>query len=242
VKPTVSILRWRVPTYAVMLYLGCVAGVLFGSMVGASWGMPADRVAAAAIALIAIAFVGSRIHYIATHFDVFRAEPSRLWQRLDGGGAVYGGLLFAIVASPVVLAIVRLDFLRFWDVASLIMLVGLAVTKIGCLMRGCCAGRPTSRLLGVRLPDSKGTYQRRYPSQPLESLCAVLILALTWVAHAVWPSAGVVFGSTIALYGACRICLEQTRLSDGTRWSRPVNQWLSAGLVAAGTALLVVLE
>ncbi len=240
-RPTITAAGCRLPSYAVMLYLGCIAGVVAGSLLGSAWGAPADRIAVAAIALIAVALIGSRMLYVTTHFSLFRQAPSRLLRRLDGGGALYGGLLLAIAASPAVLFLLNLRFLAFWDAASVIMLVGLAITKVGCLMRGCCAGRPTAGRFGVRLPDHTGTWRRRVPSQLLETAWAIVVLVTVCAIHAAWQATGVVFGFSIALYGAGRVLLELTRLPDGSRWSRPVNIGMSLALVVCGCTLLAAL-
>jgi phosphatidylglycerol---prolipoprotein diacylglyceryl transferase len=237
-RPTLSILGRQVSSYLVLLYIGCTTGVLVGSASADAWGAPGDTVAVTAIALIAAAFIGSRILYVATHFDLFRVDFSRLWRRLDGGGALYGGLLLAVAVSPAVLAVSGLEFLEFWDAASVIMLVGLAITKVGCLMRGCCAGRPTAASIGRWLPDDTGSWQRRYPSQLLEAGWALAILVAAWAARIVWPAAGVVFGCAIVLYGAGRIPLELTRLTERRQLGRQVNIAISAALMVAGSMLL----
>jgi phosphatidylglycerol:prolipoprotein diacylglycerol transferase len=238
-RPTLTIVGRRVPSYSVLLYIGCVTGVLAGIAAADAWGAPGDRVAGAAITLTAAAFVGSRMLYCATHLALFRAEPSRLWRRLDGGGSLYGGLLMAVALSPAVLAVSGLGFLEFWDAASVIMLVGLAATKVGCLMRGCCAGRPTAIFIGRWLPDHTGAWQRRYPSQPLEASWALVILAAACAARVAWPEAGVVFACAIALYGAGRIPLELTRVAERRPLGRQVNIAISTALMMAGSVLLV---
>jgi phosphatidylglycerol---prolipoprotein diacylglyceryl transferase len=241
-RPTLTIVGRRVPSYPVLLYIGCVTGVLVGSAAADAWGGPGDRVAGAAIALTVAAFIGSRMLYVATHLVLFWAEPSRLWRRLDGGGSLYGGLLLAIALSPAVLAVSGLGFLEFWDAGSVIMLVGLAATKVGCLMRGCCAGRPTATFIGQWLPDHTGAWQRRYPSQLLEACWALLILVAACAARVAWPEAGVVFGCTIALYGAGRIPLELTRLAEHRPLGRQVNIAISTALMVAGSMLLAGLD
>jgi phosphatidylglycerol---prolipoprotein diacylglyceryl transferase len=238
-RPTLTIAGRRVPSYPVLLYIGCVTGVLVGSAAADAWDAPGDNVAVTAIILIAVAFIGSRTLYIATHFALFRAELSRLWRRLDGGGALYGGLLLAVAVSPAVLAVSGLKFLDFWDAASVIMLVGLAITKVGCLMRGCCAGRPTATSIGRWLPDHTGAWQRRYPSQLLEAGWALAILAAACAARVAWPAAGVVFGCAIVLYGAGRIPLELTRVAEHRPLGRQVNIAISTALMVAGSVLLV---
>jgi phosphatidylglycerol:prolipoprotein diacylglycerol transferase len=240
-QPTIGLGGLRLPSYTVLLYIGCIAGVFAGSLAGAAWGGSADRIAASALVLIAVAFAGSRLLYVATHAAQFRREPTRLRRRLDGGAALYGGLLLAVAMSPGVLAITGVGFLEFWDAASVIMLVGMAITKVGCMMRGCCAGRPTDSRIAIFLPDDRGVWLNRVPSQILESGCAISILGICLAIHSIWPVPGVVFAAALACYGAARLPLELTRLPDGSRWSRAVNVAISLCLVICGAVLAISL-
>ncbi|MBX7435411.1 prolipoprotein diacylglyceryl transferase [Mycobacterium sp. Y57] len=240
-QPDIAVGGLRLPSYTVLLYIGCVAGVFAGVLAGAAWGGSADRIAASALVLIAVALAGSRLLYIVTHVAQFRREPARLWRRLDGGGALYGGLILAVAASPAVLAITGVGFLEFWDAASVIMLVGIAITKVGCLMRGCCAGRPTESGVAILLPDHRGVWLSRVPSQLLESGSAIAILVISVAMHSIWPVRGAVFAAALICYGAARIPLELTRLPDGSRWSRTVNLAISLSLVVCGAVLAISL-
>jgi phosphatidylglycerol:prolipoprotein diacylglycerol transferase len=70
----------------------------------------------------------------------------------DAGAAAYGGLVLSFAVSWPVLRLMGLEFWRAWDGMGIIMLVGMAVTRIGCLMNGCCSGRESRGLSGFGCP------------------------------------------------------------------------------------------
>jgi prolipoprotein diacylglyceryltransferase len=208
--------------YKVMLYLGCVGGVYAGAAVADGRGLDPSRFALVTIALLVPAFLGARAWFVVRHLDLYRHAPGRVLHRTEGGAGLFGGLLVAIVVSAPVLQLARVPFWTFWDAASVTMLVGLAITRLGCLMNGCCAGRPTDSWLGVVLPNVRAERDRRYPTQLLEAgLAAVVLLAALAVRMRV-PS-GAVFAGVVAAYCAGRLLLEPLReLSSGNAGGDPV--------------------
>jgi phosphatidylglycerol:prolipoprotein diacylglycerol transferase len=139
-----------------------------------------------------------------------------------------------------VLAVAGLPFLRFWDAAAITMLVGLILTRFGCLLNGCCAGRTTAGPLGAWLPDVDGRWRRRYPTPMLEAGWAALILA---GCVALGPGSlrpGALFAGVVAAYAAGRLVLEPTRETARPERERRVNMAFSALLLVAAVAALVV--
>lgn len=235
------LLRWRglnVPGYTAMLYVGCVTGVLAGAAVAGATGLEESRVALATIALLIPALAGARLWFVIEHWSVFRREPQRVWRRSEGGSALHGGLILSLAVSVPFLALVDLPFWRFWDGASVTILIGLAFTRVGCLMNGCCGGRPTSGRLGVRLPDSRGVWQKRIPTPLLEAGWSALVLTGAVLARPDAPFAGAVFLGVLAAYGAGRVVLEPTRAGAGSRGSR-ANMAFAALMTLAAALLLV---
>lgn len=222
-----------------MLYLGCVAGLLAGSSLAQTRGLDAGRFALAAIALLVPALVGSRVLFVIQHHEIYRHDPHRIWRRAEGGSALYGGLVLSVACSVPLLALAELPFWTFWDAASVTMLAGLIFTRIGCLMNGCCVGRPTDGPLGVWLPDTSGVWRRRYPTQLLEAGWAAIILGTVLLAWDEAPFDGALFGATVALYAGGRLALEPMRKATQARALR-VNALISAALVAGGCGIVAI--
>lgn len=232
--------RFEVPSYGAMLYTGCVGGVLAGAAFAQSTGLDPLSFALVTILLLVPAFVGARLWFVVQHIETFRADPRRIWRRGEGGSSLYGGLVLAVACSVPVLALAGLSLARFWDAAAITMLVGLIVTRFGCLLNGCCAGRATAGPLGIELPDTHGRWLRRYPTQMLEAGWAALILV---ACVALGPGAlrpGALFAGVVAAYAAGRLVLEPTRESARPERERRVNMAFSALLLAVAVAALAV--
>jgi phosphatidylglycerol---prolipoprotein diacylglyceryl transferase len=216
--------------YATMLYLGLVAGVYLGALLARG---SADRFALATIALLVPALVGARLWFVLGNWDVFRHAPASILRHWQGGAALYGGLVIAVPLSVPLLRAVGPGFLPFWDAASFTMVVGLAFTRVGCLLNGCCAGRETSGRLGLALPGADGV-RRRVPTQLLELGWALLLLAVLVLVRSRLPAGGV-FLLAVAGYSGGRFALERTR-----ERSEPATQLASAGLALGAGAWLLV--
>jgi len=222
-----------------MLYLGCTAGVLAGAARAASDGLPTGDVAAATTVLLVPALAGARLLFVARHLDRYRGDPRRIWRRADGGAALYGGLLLALPVSIPVLAAWDLPFWGFWDAAAVTMLVGLIFTRFGCLANGCCAGRPTSGPLGLRLADHRGVVEPRIPAPLLEAGWAAVVLAGALALDPARAFPGATFAAVVAAYAAGRLVLESLRAEAGEGRAPHANALISAALLAGAAALAV---
>jgi phosphatidylglycerol:prolipoprotein diacylglycerol transferase len=230
---------FNVYSYPAMLYLGLVAGVFAGTGVAQASGMSADRFAVAVLILLVPALVGARLYFVLTRWDDYRREPRRIWRRSEGGMAMYGGLILAVPLSVPVLRAMDLPFAAFWDAATFTMLLGMAFTRIGCLLNGCCGGRPTSAWFALDLPGHHGTWQRRYPTQLMEMTFALTLFAAALALRDRAPFAGAIFCSAVVAYGTGRFFLERLREDETGGRDQAAMQATSIVLLIAALAGLM---
>lgn len=211
-----------------MLYFGYLAGLVIASAFVLHQS-EVKQFALATLVMLVPALLGARLWFALEHPRAFFEEPSRIFQIRDGGAAIYGGLVLSFAISPLILRTGGLDFWRFWDGAAIVMLVGLIITRFGCLMNGCCCGRETGGRLGMWLPNFAGEWRKRYPSQIMEATCGVVILVVELSIRDRLPFPGALFLSAVATYGASRLVLELTR-ADATSfgWPTCLNMAFSA--------------
>ena len=233
-----TVLGFPIYSYPALLYVGLVLGVLASTRMAPRAGLPALRTYLATLILLVPALAGARALYVLANWDAYRRQPRRVWRSWEGGASLYGGFLTSLLLSIPLLRAFGLPFWPFWDVTTFTLLIGMAVTKIGCLLNGCCSGRQTAGALGVSLPDHLGVRRRRIPVQLLEAgVALLLLLAVT----ALWdrrPFDGAAFLGVVLGYGMARgplECLRDEAAVDRLRNVR-VNLLISAGL--AGIALL----
>ena len=208
------LLEWgsiRIWSYPAFFYLGLVTGVFVENLAAHVTGVNAYRVFVATLILIPPAIAGSRLLYVAANWKQYRAHPGRIWNLQEGGLAMYGGLPVMLLLSLPVLAVFKLGVGEFWDVATFTILTGLSITKIGCLLNGCCAGRPSDVFFAVALRNSRGERVKRIPVQCIEAAWGLIVLSCAGALLGHLPFKGAVFLLVTALYGAGRLGLETLR-------------------------------
>jgi phosphatidylglycerol:prolipoprotein diacylglycerol transferase len=182
--------------------------------------------------LVPVALVGARLLFVLSHWPVYREQPSRIWKQSEGGAALYGGLVLALLFSLLLPKIFRLPLGAFWDAATVTMLTGMIFAKMGCLLNGCCAGRPAAGRLAMYLPDLRGVWCRRVPTQLLEAGLAATLLGASIALRNHFPFDGALFLSVVAAYSAGRWWFESTKESIDTIWNISIHRAFSAILFA----------
>jgi prolipoprotein diacylglyceryltransferase len=238
------LLEWRgirIYAYPAMLYLGMVFGVVGGAYTAGLHGLAPARVYGVMLLLLLPALVGARLLFVLSHWSLYRREPSRILKRSDGGAALYGGLLVSFLVSLPILSVMDISIAAFWDATAVAMLIGMIPTKVGCLLNGCCAGRPTTSALGLSLPNAQGVWRRRLPAQPLEAALAVLLLVVSFTVWNRFPIDGVQFLTALLGYGMGRWWLESMRESADMIGPLRLHGLISVVLSALSTVGLVLI-
>jgi phosphatidylglycerol:prolipoprotein diacylglycerol transferase len=228
-------------SYPVMLYVGIVAGIYAQLYAAQSIGVDVDSVLTATLLLLIAALFGARLLHIVPNWRIYREQPRRILQFSKGGASMYGGLLFTVPLSAPLLAALDIPFWIYWDLSSFTMLVGMIVTRAGCLLNGCCAGRPTSGWWGINLPNHEGVWRRRIPLQILEAAWGAVVLAgavLLWKRTSL---KGAVFLYSLGAYGAGRIALESMRDGPDRVMGLSIHKALSIGFVMISLCVFAVL-
>jgi prolipoprotein diacylglyceryltransferase len=216
-----------------------VLGIFAGNRAAHASGLDAYRVWIATLVLFATALAGARLLFIAINWRR-HGHRARLFDRNQGGAAQYGGLLAALPLSWPLLAILDLPYGAFWDVAVITILVGMAFTRVGCLLNGCCSGREV-RAFGIMLPNTRGEVKRRVPTQILES---VLALALLMSGVRIWsalPAPGALFLLLAGGYALGRLGLETLREHPAGRRAFNIQHAISLGIAVASFTSLAML-
>ncbi|HEX3353253.1 MAG TPA: prolipoprotein diacylglyceryl transferase family protein [Terriglobales bacterium] len=234
--------QWRTLTiwsYPALLYVGLLTGVVAGNVAAHIAGIDAFRVFVAMLVLIALGLTGARLMYVASNWRFYRQNYRLIWHRNRAGAVQYGALLLALPFSVFLLHALRLPLGVFWDVGAFTMLIIMMFGRIGCLLNGCCAGRPASGWGTFYLPNLMGVWDRRVPTQCLESgWCALLLAA----AVAIWrylPFPGALFLLVSAGYGGGRLVMEFGRELPSGASRLTINHAISLVIVVASLATLL---
>ena len=222
-----------------MLYVGLVAGVFVGNIAAHKTGTDALRVFIATLVLTPPAIAGARLLYVAAHWSEYRDDTRRIWNRQEGGMAMYGGLPIMLLLSWPVLAALDLSFGAFWDIAVLTIMTGLSFTKVGCLLNGCCAGKQSKSRVAITMTNARGKSEHRIPVQLFEALWAAVMLAGGTLLLGRLPFDGALFLIVAGVYAAGRMALESLREAHAAQRFE-IGQTVSALTVVCTAAILIV--
>jgi phosphatidylglycerol:prolipoprotein diacylglycerol transferase len=172
-----------------MLALSFVLGVLYVRWVAKRDGMRFERYLNMAYIMVIGGLVGARLSYVILHLEEFAGRWTAVFNPLQGphfgiaGMNLYGGILLAIIGVFVYCRIVKTSVLESFDYFAPTLGIGLAFTRIGCFLNGCCFGTPCDLPWAVTFPPGSIPWyqfgdQPLHPAQLYSSLYGVLLFIL----------------------------------------------------------------
>ncbi len=150
--------------------------------------------------------IGSRVFYVAINFPFYLREPLEMIMLQHGGMAWFGGLIFGFSAGCLFIKKNKMSLLKTLDLLAPFIALGQAIGRIGCLLNGCCFGKPAE--FGLYFP----VYERvLIPTQLYSSLLLLLIFFILRSLQKKRHPAGEVLYSYLFLYSLKRFLIEFAR-------------------------------
>lgn len=248
-----SVGDWPVYSYGVLLAAAYLIGLQLGVVRARKAGVDPTKVMDLGIYLIIAALVGAKLMLIAVDWEYFRSQPRELLSLVRAGGVFYGGLIAAVAVG---LWLVRRYKLPVWTTADLMapgIALGHVVGRFGCLLAGCCYGRPTEMPWAITFTDPLAAQNvgtplgiPLHPTQLYDAGAELLILGiLLFTERKGKPFAGRTFWMYLLLYGISRFIIEFYR-GDPNRGTvmagLSTSQFVSLLLVPGSLMMLAYLR
>jgi len=237
--------------YGVLLAAAYLLGLQFALVRARPRGLDRQLVMDLGIWIIISALVGAKLLLLIVDFKEFKGNPSALFSLARSGGVFYGGLIAAVVVALLYLRRHKMPLWPTTDVFAPGIALGHVVGRFGCLLAGCCFGRPASVPWAItfRNPDAQpqGTPLGvpLHPTQLYEAGAEALILVFLLVLERRGrPFPGRTFWSYMLLYGVSRFIIEFYRGDNRGMVFDLVStsQFVSIILVPLSIVMLVVLS
>lgn len=160
----------RLGAWPALVAAGAVLALMVQILLAPRLGLSVQRLLPLSLAACGLGLLGAKVYYLATH-------PRERRSLLTSGMSVQGFVLVAIATVLVGAPLLGLSWTAVLDSMAPGLLLGMAVGRWGCLLGGCCAGRPTRSRWGV-WSSNRRLGVRRVPVQLLESSLAGTLAAL----------------------------------------------------------------
>jgi phosphatidylglycerol:prolipoprotein diacylglycerol transferase len=243
--------NWPVYSYGVLLAAAYLAALQLAVVRARRQGLDGSRVMDLGIYLIIAALVGAKLMLVVVDFRYFLAQPGELLSLVRAGGVFYGGLIAAVAVA---IWLVRRYGLSLWTTADLFapgIALGHVIGRFGCLLAGCCYGRPTDVPWAVTFTDPVAAANvgtplgvPLHPTQVYDAgaeLIILIVLLATERRGKVF--AGRTFWLYILLYGVSRFIVELYRGDErGSVMGLSTSQFISVVAVPLAIGMLLWLR
>lgn len=239
--------NWPVYAYGVLLAIAYLVALQLAVVRARRQGLDGTKVMDLGIYLIIAALVGAKLMLIVVDFDYFLQQPGELLSLVRAGGVFYGGVIAALVVA---LVLARRYGLSIWTAADLFapgIALGHVIGRLGCLLAGCCYGRPTDMPWGITFTNPVASANvgtplgvPLHPTQLYDAAAELVILVVLLATERRGrPYAGRTFWLYMLLYGVSRFVVEMYRGDErGSIAGLSTSQFVS--VIAVPTALLML--
>ncbi len=234
--------------YGIIIACGFILAVTYCYYNAKRFGIVKDRVIDFILFAAPGGIIGARIYYVVFYLSLYRnPDGSFNWGKAisiwDGGLAIYGGVIAAIIILLIFCAVNKIKFLAFADLGSYGLFIGQAIGRWGNFCNQEAYGGPTTLPWRMGLTVA-GEYIEVHPTFLYESLWNLVGLAFAhFVLRKHRKFDGQVFLFYLSWYGLGRLWIEGMRTDSLYLFNTGIRvSQLLAGIcfVIAGALLLVL--
>ncbi len=237
-------------SYGVLVAGGVLLGLWYARREAAKHGLNPDDVWNIGIYMVLVALIMAKIWLVLSAWDYYRANPREIFSMtvIQSGGTFYGGVVGAMATIIIYTYAKKIPILPLLDTFAFAVPLGHSIGRLGCLLAGCCYGKPTSVPWAITFKNElaeqiAGTplHTPLHPTQLYESGAEFLnFLIIVWLARR-QRFTGQLVGTYFLLYGFERGTIEFFRGDPGRTLmfhdSVSLMQLTSVALIITGAFL-----
>jgi phosphatidylglycerol:prolipoprotein diacylglycerol transferase len=233
----VSIGPLRLYSYGLMLAIAFLTAAHFAVRRSYLFNIPKEIINNLTLLIIIAGVIGARIVYVIMNLNYFRAHRLEIFMINRGGLVFYGGFILAFIASVIFVRINKISLLDTADLLAPFIALGHSIGRIGCFLNGCCYGKQTHCIIGVKFP---GTEVKVWPTQLISSCGLFIIFLVLFCLQQKRKFKGEIIFSYLTIYGIFRF-LEDFLRGDLTSifYFLTTTQTISIGFIIVGLLGLI---
>ena len=226
--------------YGIIIAVGLVLAVLYCCRRCPEFGIDADTLTDGVLYVTPFALICARIYYCVFAWDEFAGDPISVLYIWQGGIAIYGGVLGAVLGTAVFCRWRKISYTATLDLVSLGLLIGQAMGRWGNFFNREAFGAATELPWRMGLFNQvTGAYEYYHPTFLYESLWNIAGFVLLHFLSKRRKYDGQIALGYVAWYGLGRAFIEGLRM-DSLYWGPfRVSQVLAAVSCLAATAVLL---
>lgn len=224
--------------YGVIIATGIILAVIYCSFLAKKEDVSPEILTDMLLYTLPVAIITARIYYVVFSWEDYRDNISDVFKIWEGGLAIYGGIIGAIVTAGIFFKIRKLNILKMFDICCLGLFIGQAVGRWGNFVNAEAFGGACSYIWGMSINGGECVH----PTFLYESLWNIAGLIILSYLHKRRRYYGFTFFSYLAWYGTGRFFIEGLRSDSLYLGGIRISQLVALVCVFIGTAMNIYLS
>lgn len=232
--------------YGLIISLGLVLAVVYALKRRKEFGLLENDILDGVLGIVPFAVICARIYYCIFNWEYYQAKPGDIIKIWDGGLAIYGGIIGAVIGILVLCKIKKIKTAALFDLVALGFLIGQSIGRWGNFFNREAVGvlkEGSNLFIRMGLYNEKGFptgWEYFHPTFLYESLWnAVGFAALHFLSKKRKYDGQIALGY-VAWYGLGRTLIEGLRADSLYMGPFRVSQLLAAVTCFAAAVVLVI--
>lgn len=154
VGKNIMIGNFSIAYYGIVIAVGMMAGIGIAVWMAKKTEQNTEDYYDLALIAIITSVIGARIYYVVFQWDMYKDRPLSIFNIREGGLAIYGAVITAILTAYIFCRARKLSFGRFADTGILGLVLGQVIGRWGNFFNREAFGGYTDNLLAMQLPLS----------------------------------------------------------------------------------------
>jgi phosphatidylglycerol:prolipoprotein diacylglycerol transferase len=147
-----TVFGFEIAYYGVIIGLAVISGVLLAAYLAKKYDVNPDYVYDIAIYAVFFSVVGARLYYVIFSWDFYKKNLGKIFNLREGGLAIYGAVLAAILTVFIYTKVKKISFLKFTDIGAPALLLGQTLGRWGNFFNREAFGGYTDGLFAMQVP------------------------------------------------------------------------------------------
>ena len=228
--------------YGIIIAVGLLLAVIYGLKRSKQFGLKEDDILDGVLGIVPLAIICARLYYCAFSWDTFKDNPISILYIWQGGIAIYGGVIGAVLGVVLLCLIKKLRLGAVLDIMALGFLIGQSIGRWGNFFNREAFGAETESFFRMGLFNTvTQSYQYFHPTFLYESVWNLAgFVGLHFLSKKRRYDGQIALGY-VAWYGLGRTFIEGLRMDSLMLGDFRVSQLLAAVSCFAAAAALVLL-
>ena len=234
----ISIGKLDIYWYAIFITIAFLVAILFLKRDNSKYNIKFENILELMLIIIPVSIICARIYFVLFKLDYYLSNPTKILAIRDGGLAIYGGIIGAVITTTIYCKRKKIKILDILDYIVPYLALGQAIGRWGNFFNVEAYGSLTNNILRMGIIEN-GQYIEVHPTFLYESVSCLIIIIILYTLRNKRKYKGQLTYIYLFLYGFIRAIIEGLRTDSLMLGDIRISQLLSIILfIVFGTMLI----